>query len=273
MQITGTGGIPYSGNTPTGGTELNGNAAVYLLTKNVSLNELRLDNPTWYGSGNPATATGTVVRNLVLNGSNWANVQLAEADGVVTSDVPVKGIAGDSNNNLWYVINFQPSSTGVPIAANVLEFGPSVTTATNIGQIGTVGSTGSLAAWISNQTVEGGRNVNWTSIGKKYTDATASGVTKQNWATAVKNGTALPTFTAGSSYALAPSDKSIRLAGNKGKKDAANDNEGLLALASPPMYGLPDALWNVPPSRKSKRSKSRPHTLSASYSTSSTWRL
>lgn len=42
---------------------------------------------------------------------------------------------------------------------------------------------------------------------------------------------------------------SIRLAGNKGKKDAANDKVGLPVSASHPTQGLPDALWNLPPRR------------------------
>ncbi|GHV40706.1 hypothetical protein AGMMS49546_15130 [Spirochaetia bacterium] len=137
LEVTGTLGIPYSGNTVTGGTELNGNAAVYLLTKGVSMNELRLSNPTWYGSGNPATATGTTVRNLVLTGSNFS-------------------------------IN-------------------------DASLIGSVLNQPGLEAWISNATAVGTKNLWWGDLRHIYTSVPAN-PSKSAWATAVKNGTALPTF-------------------------------------------------------------------------------
>ncbi|GHV37584.1 hypothetical protein AGMMS49546_05810 [Spirochaetia bacterium] len=196
-KVTGTGGIPYSGNTPTGGTELNGNAAVYLLQRGVSLGELRLTNPTWYVS---ATSTnwsdagfGSIkgtIRNIVLDGNNWKYINFRYADGVVTSmDTPVGGILDDSNHNLWYVINSAPT-VPTEIAATVLEFNFSINDASLIGtQLYYPG----LEAWISNATAVGTKNLWWGDLRHIYTSVPAN-PTKSAWATAVKNGTALPTF-------------------------------------------------------------------------------
>ncbi|GHV92165.1 hypothetical protein AGMMS50268_26680 [Spirochaetia bacterium] len=186
-KVTGTGGIPYSGNTPTGGTELNGNAAVYLLTKNVSLNELQLTNPTWYTSNLGAYGR---VRNLVLTGANWKFIELAEADGVITSvDTPVGGIDSDTNHNLWYVINSAPT-VPIRIVATVLEFNFSINDASLI--VSELNQPG-LEAWISNATAVGTKNGRWGDLRHIYTSVPAN-PTKSAWATAVKNGTALPTF-------------------------------------------------------------------------------
>ncbi|GHV94729.1 hypothetical protein AGMMS50293_10490 [Spirochaetia bacterium] len=111
---------PFIENTYSTVETLNGNLAVYLGNKVVSLHNLVLGDPSLYTSI-PTTSIGFLVENLVLQGDGWKNIQISLARGVIVSvDTPVKSIAG---NNVWYVVCgnvSRPTSIGL-LSTGILE--------------------------------------------------------------------------------------------------------------------------------------------------------
>jgi hypothetical protein len=210
------GANPYAVNAVSpSASELNGNVAVFLGSKGVSLRELKLTNPNLYTSGSIAQA-----RNLILDGSDWKNIDIGYSQGVITSvNTPVKSISDPSNSSLWYrVMGHNGEGYITPLKGNnniVLEFGN--VSATDVVKISTGGSNLSILAQISPDAARNSVINAYFSVpsNRVYYSGSTNGArpstTLQSWASTVMgNGT--PTIS------LAPADKSIRLAGAKGAR-------------------------------------------------------
>jgi hypothetical protein len=192
---------PYTNNDIVNPTELNGNLAVFLGSKGVPLQELKLTEPDLYLSPNPSASVGGI-RNVVLEG-DWSNITVAGASGVVTSlDTPVKSISNFNNTNLWYrVMGHNGENYTTRIYASVLEVGNNITT-TDVGKLLASGTGITLKAKISpdlnrNNAILSTFN---TPSNRIYYSGSANGArpstTLESYADTVKNGGA-PTISLG----------------------------------------------------------------------------
>jgi hypothetical protein len=192
MHLTGP-TVPYSGNgIDTAALELSGNLAVYLGSRGVALQELRLTNPNLFAAPNPSVSMGTS-RNLILEGNDWSNIQFPVAHGVVTSvNTPVASIGG---SNLWYVVNGSASTNNTQISGSNISL--EVTDATAASHLIPYGLSLSLDAMISSSTSVRDTLLSHNFVptsGKNYVLPSRPTTTWESYAEAVRDGTTLPTL-------------------------------------------------------------------------------